>query len=52
MKQSRLDLNLSVKKTRKREFLSEMDLVVPWSALVELIAPDYPEGRQGRPPFA
>ena len=52
MKQSRLDLNLSVKKTRKREFLSEMDLVVPWAALVELIAPYYPEGRQGRPPFA
>ena len=51
MKQSRLDLNLSVKKTRKREFLSEMDLVVPWAALVELIAPYYPEGRQGRPPF-
>ena len=48
MKQSRLDLNLSVKKTRKREFLSEMDLVVPWAAL---IAPYYPEGRQGRPPF-
>jgi transposase, IS5 family len=52
MKQSRLDLNLSVKKTRKREFLSEMDLVVPWATLVEMIAPYYPEGRQGRPPFA
>lgn len=51
MKQSRLDLNLSVKKTRKGEFLFEMDLVVPWVALVELIAPYYPEGRQGRPPF-
>ena len=42
MKQSRLDLNLSVKKTRKGEFLFEMDLVVPWVALVELIAPYYP----------
>ena len=51
MKQSRLDLNLSVKKTRKGEFLFEMDLVVPWVALVELIAPYYPEGRQGKPPF-
>ncbi len=38
MKQSCLDLNLSVKKTRKRKFLSEMDLVVPWATLVELIA--------------
>ena len=39
MKQSSLDLNLSVKKTRKREFLFEMNRVVPWAALVELIAP-------------
>ena len=52
MKQSRLDLNLSIKKTRKREFLFEMNRVVPWAALVELIAPYYPEGRNGRPPFA
>jgi transposase, IS5 family len=52
MKQSSLDLNLSVKKTRKREFLFEMNRVVPWAALVELIAPYYPEGKNGRPPFA
>lgn len=52
MKQSSLDLSLSVKKTRKREFLGEMNAVVPWAALVELIAPYYPEGRNGRPPFA
>ena len=52
MKQSSLDLNLSVKKTLKREFLFEMDRVVPWAALVELIAPYYPEGKNGRPPFA
>lgn len=52
MKQSTLDLNLSVKKTRKAEFLFEMDRVVPWAALVQLIAPYYPEGRVGRPPFA
>ena len=52
MKQSSLDLNLINKKTRKREFLSEMDRVVPWAALVELIASYYPEGKNGRPPFA
>jgi len=52
MKQSSLDLNLSVKNTRKREFLFEMDRVVPWAALVKLIAPYYPEGKNGRPPFA
>src|ERR1051325_5314422 len=40
------------KSTRKRKFLQEMDRVVPWSALVELIEPYYPQGRTGRPPFA
>ena len=45
-------MNLSIKKTRKREFLFEMNRVVPWAALVELIAPYYPEGKNGRPPFA
>ena len=29
-----------------------MYLVVPWAALVELITPYYPEGKNGRPPFA
>ena len=29
-----------------------MNRVVPWAALVELIAPYYPEGKNGRPPFA
>jgi IS5 family transposase len=52
MKQASLTLNLSVKKTRKREFLEQMEHVVPWAALVELIAPFYPEGRTGRPPFS
>ena len=49
MKQSSLDLNLSTKKTRKQELLAQMDRVVPWAALVELIAPYYPEGKNGRP---
>ena len=52
MKQSSLDLNLSTKRTRKQELLAQMELVVPWAALVELIAPYYPEGKNGRPPFA
>jgi transposase, IS5 family len=29
-----------------------MEQVVPWSALVALIAPYYPEGKTGRPPFS
>ena len=52
MKQAELGLNLTTKRTRKREFLAEMERVVPWAALVELIAPYAPEGRRGRPPFA
>ncbi|MDP2255359.1 MAG: IS5 family transposase [Polaromonas sp.] len=52
MKQAALNLNLSVKKTRKQVFLEQMDQVVPWAALVKLIAPYYPEGRTGRPPFS
>jgi len=52
MKQSSLDLNLSTKATRKQVLLAQMELVVPWGALVELIAPYYPEGKNGRPPFA
>ena len=52
MKKTSLDLNLSTRRTRKHEFLAQMQLVVPWAALVELIAPYYPEGKNGRPPFA
>ena len=52
MKQSSLDLNLSTKRTRKQQLLDQMEFVVPWAALVDLIAPYYPEGKNGRPPFA
>ena len=52
MKQTSLDLNLSTRRTRKQEFLAQMQRVVPWGALVELIAAYYPEGKNGRAPFA
>ena len=52
MKQVALNLNLKLKKTRKQVFLEQMEQVVPWAALVELIAPYYPEGKTGRPPFS
>ena len=52
MKQSVLNLPLCVKKTRKQVFLEQMEAVVPWNNLVERIAPYYPEGRTGRPPFS
>ena len=52
MKQASLGLSLSIKRTRKREFLEQMDKVVPWGVLVEIVAPHYPKARTGRPPFA
>ena len=39
------------KRTRKREFLEEMDRVVPWAQLVALIEPHSPRAKTGRPPF-
>lgn len=58
MRQAELGLNLSTKRTRKREFLEQveqmeqMEHVVPWKQLEALIASLVPEGRRGRPPFA
>jgi IS5 family transposase len=52
MKQISLGLNLSTKKTRKREFLGEMERVVPWKVLVEIVEPYWPKGKTGRPAFA
>jgi IS5 family transposase len=43
---------LVTKRTRKREFLDEMNLVVPWTELIALIEPHAPAGKTGRPPFA
>ena len=42
------------KRTRKRQFLDEMNLVVPWSELVALVTPHAPTrcAKGGRPPFA
>jgi IS5 family transposase len=51
MMQLSLGLDLSTKRTRKREFLDEMRRVVPWSRLIALIESHYPAGKTGRPPF-
>lgn len=40
------------KRTRRREFLDEMERVVPWPDLVALVSPYLSEGRHGRSPFA
>ncbi len=38
------------KVTRRERFLAEMDAVIPWQQLVDLIEPHYPKGETGRPP--
>ena len=58
MKQTSLAIagfELVTKRTRKRVFLDEMELVVPWAELVRLIEPHAPQAstaKGGRPPFA
>jgi hypothetical protein len=37
------------KKTKREEFLEEMDRIIPWSEWVQLISPYYPDGKRGRP---
>lgn len=39
MKQLGFGLKLSTKRTCKREFLEEMERVVPWGALVQVVEP-------------
>ena len=40
------------KKTRREVFLEEMELVVPWKALLKVIEPFYPTAGRGRRPYA
>lgn len=39
------------KVTRRERFLAEMDAVIPWSRLLALIEPHYPEAGEGRQPL-
>ena len=41
------------KQTKREKFLAEMELVVPWDALIGLIEPHYPKTSKkgGRPPY-
>jgi hypothetical protein len=52
MRQANLGLDLTTKRARKREFLDEMERVIPRAKIVELITPHAPAGKKGRPPFA
>jgi len=40
------------KRTRREVFLSQMEQVVPWAALVGLIEPHYPKAGRGCRPYA
>ncbi len=39
------------KKTRREQFLEEMDKVIPWEIMVKLIKPHYPKAGNGRKPM-
>jgi IS5 family transposase len=39
------------KLTRREKFLARMEEIIPWSALLAVIAPFYPKGERGRPPI-
>lgn len=39
------------RKTRREKFLERMDALIPWSKLEKCIAPFYPKGKGGRPPY-
>ena len=47
------ELTTDKKKTKREEFLSEIEVVVPWQALIALIEPQYPKASRkgGRPPY-
>jgi IS5 family transposase len=51
MKQQSLGFGMSNKRTRRRVFLDEMDKVVPWQQLVDLVAAHRIYAGRGRPPF-
>jgi transposase, IS5 family len=40
------------KQTKRKKFLHEMDQVIPWTRLVDLIEPHYPKAGKGRTPMA
>jgi hypothetical protein len=48
MTQKTLSLDWTNKRTRKREFLDEMERVVPWAALVPSIEPHSPPPGEDR----
>ena len=46
-----LDHRNKKKQTKRERFLAEMDAVVPWATLLDLIEPHYPKAGNGRRPY-
>jgi len=48
------EITTAKKQTKREKFLSEMEVVVPWQDLLNLIEPHYPKTsmKGGRPPYA
>jgi IS5 family transposase len=47
------ELTTAKKQTKCEQLLAEMEVVVPWQELIELIKPHYPKTSKkgGRPPY-
>jgi len=45
-----IEYNNRRRKTKREEFLEQMDAVLPWSEWVAMVVPYYPSGKRGRPP--
>lgn len=46
------EYNKKKKRTRREIFLAQMEKVIPWARLMEVIEPHYPKsGKRGRPPI-
>lgn len=43
--------NQKGKRTRREQFLAEMDAVIPWNQLLAVIGPHYPKAGRGRQPL-
>ena len=51
MSLSALSDELSQVRTKKREFLAEIDRIVPWGEWISLIRPYYYKGERGSKPY-
>ena len=51
MNLSALSDELSQVRTKKREFLAEIDRIVPWGEWISLIRPCYYKGERGNKPY-